>query len=210
MSDEVSPLGQETERALSSVLDAYQRRVVRVPERRLAAVLIPLFERGGEPWVVLTKRTDLVGTHKGQISFPGGTRDDTDADLWETAVREAEEELGISRTSVRRLGVLDDYPTFSSGFIVTAYVGELVPPATWNFNPGEIEHVIELPLRRLAEEGRVERWERDGIRFPMSIFDVDGHYVWGVTAFILRRFLELVGPALGFPGELARGSDRSI
>ncbi|MDX1450573.1 MAG: hypothetical protein R3246_16110, partial [Acidimicrobiia bacterium] len=79
------------------------------------------------------------------------------------------------------------------------FVGELVAPATWNFNPGEIDHVIELPLRRLAEEGTVEKWERDGIRFPMSVFDVDGHYVWGVTAFILRRFLDLVGPALALP-----------
>lgn len=193
----VSPLSEPTARALADVLGSYQRRVVRVPERRLAAVLIPLFERAGEPWVVLTKRTEHVATHKGQISFPGGTQDPGDDDLWATAARETEEELGIDRALIRRIGVLDDYPTFSSGFIVTAFVGELLPPPVWEFSPGEIEHVIELPLRRLADEGRVERWERDGIRFPMSIFELDGHYIWGVTAFILRRFLDLVGPALG-------------
>jgi 8-oxo-dGTP pyrophosphatase MutT (NUDIX family) len=194
-----SALNEQTARALAGVLDTYQRRVVRVPERRLAAVLIPLFERNDEPWVVLTKRTEQVATHKGQISFPGGTQDPEDTDLWDTAIRETEEELGVARASIRRVGVLDDYPTFSSGFIVTAFVGELLPPPAWEYSRGEIEHVIELPLRRLAEEGRVERWERDGIRFPMSIFEVDGHYVWGVTAFILRRFLDLVGPALGLP-----------
>jgi 8-oxo-dGTP pyrophosphatase MutT (NUDIX family) len=194
-----APLDEHVARALAGRLEAYSRKVVQIPGRRQAAVLIPLFARGGEPWVVLTKRTETVSTHKGQISFPGGGHDDADADLWGTALRETQEELGVDVSQVRRLGVLDDYPTFASGFLVTAFVGELVPETPWRHSPHEIEHVIELPLRALAEVGRVERWERDGIRFPMSIFELDGHYVWGLTAFILRRFLDVVGPALGYP-----------
>lgn len=184
---------------LRSTLDAYQRRAVRVPERRKAAVMIPLFERDGRPWVVLTRRTDQVRTHKGQISFPGGTHDAGDEDLWATAVRETHEELGLDPSAATHVGTLDDYPTFASGFIVTAFVASIEPPDAWRPSEVEIDEVIELPLAGLAEIGRVEMWEREGIRFPMSIFELDGHYVWGVTAFILRRFLDVIGPALGYP-----------
>lgn len=183
-------------RAVASALHAHPRVTVDVPERRKAAVLIMLFERAGEVWVVLTKRTDTVSTHKGEISFPGGGHDETDPDTWATAVREAQEELGVDPAGLIDLGALDDYPTFSSGFIVSPHVAAVVPQ-TWIPSAFEIAHVIELPLARLAHAGRMEVWERDGVRFPMHIFDVDGHYVWGVTAFILRRFLDIVEPALG-------------
>ena len=191
------PLPEDLARALTDILASHGRAEVRVPERRQAAVLIPLFERGGEPWLVLTKRTETVATHKGQISFPGGAHDPTDQDLWETALREAEEEMGLARARVTFLGALDDYPTFSSGFIVSPYVASLDPPDEWDPHAAEVDHVIELPLRELIRIGRTEIWERDGIRFPMHIYEIEGHYVWGVTAFILHRFLEISGPALG-------------
>lgn len=188
-------------RALGAIRDALAAHVpqaVEVPGRRRAAVLLMLYERDGEPWIVLTRRTETVRTHKGEISFPGGASDDGDADLWATAVRETVEELGIDAAILRPLGVLDDYPTFSSGFVISPFVAAIERPSAWSPSEHEIAEVIELPLRRLAGEWRLEPFTRGAGTFQMNVFDVDGHRVWGVTAVILRRFLELVGPALGY------------
>jgi 8-oxo-dGTP pyrophosphatase MutT (NUDIX family) len=189
------PLRETQLLAIKQALEAHPRRMVEVPGRRQAGVLIMLFERDGEPWVVLTERTQTVSLHKGEISFPGGARDPEDEDLWATAVRETVEELGVDPNTLQQLGALDDYPTFSSGYIVSPFIAA-VEPAEWKASEAEIAQVIEIPLRRLLDVGRMEVWERDGIRFPMHIFDVDEHRIWGVTAFILRRFLDIVGPAI--------------
>lgn len=189
----VPSFASRVERALG----AYERRTLDVPSRTKAAVLLPLFERDGEAWVVLTRRTATMSTHAGQISFPGGSSDPGETDLWDTAQRETCEELGVLPTDIARLGALDDYPTYSSGYIVSAYVGSIVPPELWLHSEREIDEVIEVPMRRLAEVGRMEVWERDGIRFPMHLFEVDHHRVWGVTAYILRRFIDVAGHAIG-------------
>ena len=199
MTDALSPavpLRETQLLAIKKALDAHPRRTVDVPGRRQAGVLIMLFERDDKPWVVLTERTHLVSLHKGEISFPGGARDPEDEDLWATAVRETVEELGVDPNSLQQLGALDDYPTFSSGYIVSPFIAAVTPPEEWKASPAEIESVIELPLKQLIDVGRMEVWEREGIRFPMHIFDANEHHVWGVTAFILRRFLDIVGPAL--------------
>jgi len=190
------PLRETQLLAIKKVLESQPRRMVEVPGRRQAGVLIMLFERDREPWVVLTERTHLVSLHKGEISFPGGARDPEDEDLWATAVRETVEELGVDPSTLQQLGALDDYPTFSSGYIVSPFIAAVEPPERWHTSEAEIAQVIEIPLRRLLDVGRMEVWERDGIRFPMHIFDVDEHRIWGVTAFILRRFLDIVGPAI--------------
>lgn len=178
----------------------HERRTLDVPGRRPAGVLVPLFERDDEPWIVLTRRTDTVRSHKGEISFPGGARDPQDPDLWTTAVRETVEELGIAPEAIMQLGALDDLPTFGSGFIVSPFVAALERPGEWHPSEHEIAYVIELPLRALSDSHRIEVWEREGIRYPMHIFELDGHVVWGLTAFILRRFLDVVAPALGQAG----------
>jgi 8-oxo-dGTP pyrophosphatase MutT (NUDIX family) len=190
------PLRETHLLAIKEALEAHPRRMVTVPGRRQAGVLIMLFERDEGPWVVLTERTHSVSLHKGEISFPGGARDPEDEDLWATAVRETVEELGVDPNTLQQLGALDDYPTFSSGYIVSAFVAAVEPPEGWLPSEHEIAQVLEFPLRELLDVGRMEVWEREGIRFPMHIFDVGGHRIWGVTAFILRRFLDIVGPAL--------------
>jgi 8-oxo-dGTP pyrophosphatase MutT (NUDIX family) len=187
------PLREAVLRDIQAALRAHPRRMVDIPERRRAAVLLMLFERHAEPWIVLTKRSQGVRSHKGEISFPGGSQDQTDADLWGTAVRETVEELGVDPAALQPLGALDDYPTFSSGFVVSAFVAAVDPPQRWRPSEHEIDEVIELPLDVLAQSHRTEVWEREGIRFPMHIFEVDGCYIWGVTAFILRRFLDVIG-----------------
>ena len=190
------PLREPLLRSIQRALSAHERRTVDIPRRRQAAVLLPLFERNEEPWLVLTKRTDRVRSHKGEIAFPGGARDPEDPDLWSTAVRETYEEIGVEPARVQQLGALDDLPTFGSGFIVAPFVAAIDPPLQWTTSEDEIEYVIELPLRALIAAHKIEVWEREGIKYPMHQFLVDGHLVWGLTAFILRRFLDAAGPAL--------------
>jgi 8-oxo-dGTP pyrophosphatase MutT (NUDIX family) len=196
-----APLREPTAAALRAALGAHRPRRVEVPQRRRAGVLVPLFERDRTPWVVLTRRTEEVRSHKGEISFPGGAQDPGDADLWGTAVRETSEELGIPPGALARLGALDDAPTFASNFIISPFVAALEPPTRWRPNAGEIAEVIELPIERVLAAYRLEVWQREGVRYPMHLFDLDGHLVWGVTAFILRRFFDVAGAALGLEAE---------
>jgi 8-oxo-dGTP pyrophosphatase MutT (NUDIX family) len=164
-----------------------------------AAVLIMLFEKDGEPWVVFTKRSDSVRHHKGEISFPGGVRDPEDASLADTAIREAVEELGVDPNDVEILGDLDDLPTFVSGFVISPFVALVPEKEVYDHSPDEIAEVIRVPLSKLAEIQREAIWERDGHRFTTQVFDVDGNVIWGATGRILSNFLEAVGPALGLP-----------
>jgi 8-oxo-dGTP pyrophosphatase MutT (NUDIX family) len=164
-----------------------------------AAVLIMLFEKNGEPWVVFTKRSESVRHHKGEISFPGGVRDPEDDTLADTAIREAQEELGIDPADVEILGELDDLPTFVSGFVISPFVALVPEKEVYDHSPDEISEVIRVPLSRLAAIQREATWEREGYQFTTQVFDVDGNVIWGATGRILSNFLEAVGPALGLP-----------
>lgn len=158
-----------------------------------AAVLVPIIDRG-EPVVLFTKRTEHVGQHKGQISFPGGVVDPTDASLLDAALRECEEEIGLPRAAVEPLGALDDSETVATQFVITPFVGLVREPVTWRPDGGEIERVIEVPYARLAAKGgfRVELWNRNGVERPVYFFDFEGDTIWGATARILIHYLELM------------------
>lgn len=168
-----------------------------------AAVLIMLFSKDDEPWVVFTKRSESVRHHKGEISFPGGVRDPEDASLADTAIREAVEELGIDPAEVEILGELDDLPTFVSGFVISPFVAVVPEKEAYDHSPDEISEVIRVPLSRLASIQREATWEREGRSFTTQVFDVDGNVIWGATGRILSNFLEAVGPALGLPAPAA-------
>jgi 8-oxo-dGTP pyrophosphatase MutT (NUDIX family) len=187
------------------VREALAKRTPQAPstEGVAAAVLIMLFEKDGEPWVVFTKRSDSVRHHKGEISFPGGVRDPEDASLADTAVREAVEELGIDPADVEILGELDDLPTFVSGFVISPFVALVPEKEVYDHSPDEIAEVIRVPLAHLAEIQREATWERDGYEFTTQVFDVDGNVIWGATGRILSNFLSWVGPALGLPSAAA-------
>jgi 8-oxo-dGTP pyrophosphatase MutT (NUDIX family) len=183
-------------------LAARARRVapeeVLVPRGTLirAAVLIAIVDRG-EPYLVFAKRTERVGTHKGQIGFPGGVVEAGDASFLDTALRECEEEVGLPRAAVEPLGVLDDTETVATRFVITPFVGLLTEPVTWRPDGEEIERVIEVPYAALVDPGnvRVETWTRDGVAREMYFFDYRGDTVWGATARILRDYLDLVAPS---------------
>jgi 8-oxo-dGTP pyrophosphatase MutT (NUDIX family) len=171
------------------------RRRREVPRGPLvqAAVLVPLVERGG-PHLVFTKRTERVGTHKGQISFPGGTLDPGDLSLLETALRECEEEVGLPRAAVEPLGALDDTETVATQFVITPWVGVVREPVVWRPDGEEIERVLEVPLGALLDPAnvRVEQWERGGEVREMYFYEWTGDTIWGATARILKAYLDLV------------------
>jgi len=171
-----------------------QRRVVVGGPLVKAAVLVPLVDRG-EPFLVFAKRTDRVGTHRGQISFPGGRVDPSDAGFLEAALRESEEEIGLPRTAVEPLGALDDTETVATQFIITPFVGVVRTPVAWQPDGHEIEKVIEVPLAALRDLAnlRVEYRERDGVLHEVLFWDYQGETIWGATARILKQYLDVLG-----------------
>jgi 8-oxo-dGTP pyrophosphatase MutT (NUDIX family) len=159
-------------------------------------VLIPIVDRG-EPCLLFAKRTERVGHHKGQISFPGGIVDRRDGSFLDTALRECEEEIGLPRRAVEPLGALDDTETVATQFIITPFVGLVTEPVTWRPDGEEIEKVLEVPWSALTDPGnaRVEMWERDGAWRPVYFYDWQGETIWGATGRILKHYLDLVTSA---------------
>jgi 8-oxo-dGTP pyrophosphatase MutT (NUDIX family) len=164
-------------------------------EGRRAAVLIPLYNRDGELHIVLTKRTDKVEKHKGEIAFPGGVVDPTDTDANFTALRESREEIGLMPEHVRIIGRLDDVTTMT-GFHITAMVGVIDPgysPYAWLPQPSEVAEILEVPLVHLADPANaieVPR-QRNGELVLSEGFLYGEHTIWGATARMLRNFLEV-------------------
>jgi 8-oxo-dGTP pyrophosphatase MutT (NUDIX family) len=185
----VAELVERTRRRLA----ARQRRVVAPGALVPAAVLIPIVDRSG-PSLVFAKRTEHVGQHRGQIAFPGGVVARADASFLEAALRECEEEIGLPRTAVEPLGMLDDTETVATQFVITPIVGRVSAPVAWQPDGVEIEKVIEVPWSVLNDPAtfRVETWERNGVSRPVYFFDYEGETIWGATARILKEYLELM------------------
>lgn len=175
-------------------LDAIRRRSVPRPTGNYtpAAVLIPILEHADRRSLLLTRRSAELDDHPGQISFPGGRSEDHDADLIDTALREAEEEIGLERTACTLHGPLDPITTVT-GFEVTPFVGE-IPPGPYRPNPAEVAEIITVPVVRLLEDDAYEVTVRDHPTFGETTvhhFHVEGNTIWGATARILVQLLEL-------------------
>jgi 8-oxo-dGTP pyrophosphatase MutT (NUDIX family) len=156
-----------------------------------AAVLVPLFLAGeaAEPHLVLTRRRADLKRHAGEIAFPGGRRDAGDADLAETALREAEEEIGLPRTEVRLLGQLPPTSTFATNYVIHPFVGLIAEGRAWRLSAREVDAVLELPLEALRAGRTRTQMERRGITFETDAYVVDEHLIWGATARILEDLL---------------------
>jgi len=181
------------EEEIKEILSCREKACIDQPGLTRAAVLIPLFKKNGEYHLLLTRRTHAVGSHKGQISFPGG-RQDRGEDLLSAALREAEEEVGIRKEDVRVLGELDDLCTFSSDFCIAPFVGLIPYPYRFEVNAREVEEVIELPLSALLDETkfREEIRERNGRPVHVCFYEHGKHLVWGATARILKQLMDLI------------------
>jgi 8-oxo-dGTP pyrophosphatase MutT (NUDIX family) len=171
------------------------------PDGQIAsAVLVPLFlAADGEPHAVFTRRRADLRRHAGEISFPGGRRDPEDADLQETALREAEEEIGLPRAEVRLLGELPAVSTFVTNYVIHPYVGEIPADLAWRVSEREVDAVLELSLGALRESRTRTLIERRGISFETDAYIVEEHLIWGATARIVEQLLERVEELLVLP-----------
>jgi 8-oxo-dGTP pyrophosphatase MutT (NUDIX family) len=160
------------------------------PEPTPAAVLVALFEQGGRPHLVLTRRRSDLRRHAGEISFPGGRRDAADADLAETALREAEEEIGLPRAAVSMIGRLEATSTFATNYVIHPFVASVPAGVGWRLSPREVEAVLELPLEDVRASLTEIELTRRGITFRTPAYVVGENTIWGATARIVGDLLE--------------------
>jgi 8-oxo-dGTP pyrophosphatase MutT (NUDIX family) len=167
-------------------------------KRQDAAVLIPIVDRAQGPTVLLTVRSSELASHAGQISFPGGRVDASDADRVATALREAEEEVGIPRASVDVIGALGVHHG-GLGFAVTPVVGVIDDRTPIRPDPREVAEVFEAPLDWFADLNNhtTEEREHQGVRYRMFAAPYGRFHIWGLTAGILRSLAETLQPDEG-------------
>lgn len=187
---------------IRSVLAARTRRTIPLGDLRAAAVLVPLGWADDGPRFVLTKRSMTVETHKGEISFPGGHAEDTDDGPEGTALREAQEEIGLRPESVEILGRLDDHITIFK-FHITPVVGTIPYPYPFTIN-SEAESIVTLRLERALDDAAwmCEPSDLKGLRVNIYCIEADQGFVWGATARMIKHFIELLTGRELKPGPL--------
>jgi 8-oxo-dGTP pyrophosphatase MutT (NUDIX family) len=172
------------------------------PERRPSAVLIPIYFQQGQYFILFTKRTELVHHHKGEISFPGGGYHPEDGDLLTTALRESSEEIGLAPEDVEILGELDDTFTRGSPFIITPFVGSILPDYKFKISDFEIAEIIQIPVAALLTEGCRQELPLVEVNHRLVVpftYAYQNHLIVGATARIVKQFLEIFAPIAGLP-----------
>ena len=174
-----------------SAVTGHDPAVVSGMERQ-AAVVVGVAERDGDPHLLFTKRADHLGEHPGQMSFPGGSREPSDESLWATALREADEEIGLQPHEAERVGRLDDIETVTE-YSVRPFVAR-IPDREYDPDEREVAEVVVLSLDDLTDLDNYESERRDHPYYGdirIHFFHVDGYTVWGATGRMLVQFLEL-------------------
>jgi 8-oxo-dGTP pyrophosphatase MutT (NUDIX family) len=170
---------------------------------RHAGVLIPLLEDKGVYKILFTKRTNTVEQHKGQISFPGGSVDEEDSSLLETALRESEEEIGLLKGDVDILGRIDDTLTVASDFIVRPFVGFAPFPYDFVLNKDEVERLIIVPIEVFMNENSgnsVYSVEFEGKTYHSKAYEYNDDVIWGATARMIENLMGIIERRLSLPG----------
>ena len=169
------------------------RRTVDDPSLTPAGVMVLIYPNNGDHCVLLQKRSIKVDSHKGEISFPGGKRDPEDITILDTALRETHEEMGVHPQDVEVFGALDETAT-TSGFCTCPFAGTIPYPYEFSPQEEEVAEVLEVPVSSLLDTAN----RRDEIRIAKGdlqdapVFAYDGHIIFGATARILDRFIELL------------------
>jgi 8-oxo-dGTP pyrophosphatase MutT (NUDIX family) len=178
------------------LLTAEAASALDVRGRTDAAVLVALYLDAGRLHAVFTKRREDLRRHPGEISFPGGGHDDSDADLQATALREAEEEIGLPPAAVRMLGALQPTPTIVTSYAIYPFVGMIEPGLEWTLSAREVSAVLELALDDLLAGYARRRLLRRGVPIRTDTYVVGDDLIWGATARILADLLDRIGPLL--------------
>jgi 8-oxo-dGTP pyrophosphatase MutT (NUDIX family) len=169
---------------IAEILRHHKKKKITGGNLRASAVLIPLFYNQGQYHVLLTERSEEVNFHKGQVCFPGGTREPSDSSLLQTALREAEEEIGVKAKDVEILGEFDDSVTLTSNYVISPFIGFIPHPYPFKADGREIREIFSVPLSFLMDEAN--------FRQDSYEYEYDGHIIWGATARILRQFTDLL------------------
>jgi 8-oxo-dGTP pyrophosphatase MutT (NUDIX family) len=177
------------------LLDPGETVEMTAPGKVKAAVLVPLYVQDGALTAVFTKRPADMRRHAGEISFPGG-RQDPGEELRETALREAEEEIGLMRELVDVVGALPPTGTFVTNYVIYPFVGITAPGGALRPNPVEVDEIVELSLADLLAGYEHKRLIRRGVPIKTDTYTVRGHLIWGATARILAGLLERLKPIL--------------
>jgi 8-oxo-dGTP pyrophosphatase MutT (NUDIX family) len=174
------------------LLDPKEAAELDVHGRIDAAVLVPLYVQDGVLHAVFTRRRDNLRRHAGEISFPGGRQDieEGEEDLRHTALREAEEEIGLPREAVDIVGALTPTPTIATNYAVYPFVGMIEPGHRWKPSASEVAEVLELSIPDLRAGYRRKRLIRRGVPFRTDVFEAGDQLIWGATARILSDLLE--------------------
>jgi len=202
-------LGQPGRRGFGGAADAAEAAALREATRgdhdlnpgmtppssalRPAAVLVPLIDRAGGMSVLLTQRTPHLSAHAGQISFPGGRVEESDADAIEAALRETEEEVGLTRDHVKVIGRLDTYVT-GTGFEITPVVGIVRVPFPLAIDPFEVSEAFEVPLSFVVDPNNHQRTTREfeNRNRVFFVLPYEGRNIWGATAGMLVNLAEVL------------------
>lgn len=174
----------------SILLSPEEAQAMKAPGGTDAAVLVPMFGHPERPGLVFTERRLDLRRHAGEISFPGGRQDTPDEALMQTALREAEEEIGLEPEQVDIAGALPPVGTFVTGYKVHPFVGTIPEGLRFRPNPSEVAAILMFTLDQLREGFAMRRLIRRGVPIRTPTYEVGEHMIWGATARILSDLLE--------------------
>jgi 8-oxo-dGTP pyrophosphatase MutT (NUDIX family) len=188
--------GAIREELAAVLLSPQEALALEVHGRTDAAVLVPIYVEREQLHAVFTKRREDLRRHPGEVSFPGGRHEEGEPHLIDTALREAEEEIGLPRQGVEVAGALTPTPTIATGYAIYPFVGVIESGLKWTLSPREVAQVLELPLREVREGYKRQRLIRRGIPILTDTYVVGEHMIWGATARILSDLFDRIGPWL--------------
>ena len=174
---------------IQKILRHHRKKKITGENLKASAVLIPLFYNQGQYHVLFTERSEEVDFHKGQVCFPGGTREPSDSSLLQTALRETEEEIGLRAKDVEILGEFDDNVTLTSNYVISPFVALIPHPYPLKADGREIREIFSVPLLFLMDEANFKQESYE--------YEYEGHIIWGATARILRQFIHLLKSGSG-------------
>ena len=177
----------------SVLLDPVDAAAMKAPGATDAAVLIAIFGHPEQPGLVFTERRSDLRRHAGEISFPGGRQDDPAEGLIATALREAEEEIGLDPSDVEVIGALPPVGTFVTGYKVHPFVGLIPEGLSFRPSPDEVAAILLFRLEELRVGFAMRRLVRRGVPIRTPTYVVGEHLIWGATARILRELLKRLG-----------------